>query len=84
MGMYDDNIKALPLAGSDILMHNKDTSETERIVFPITRYRNILSAPSVVTDSDEIYGAPFHLLKMEDEEEEMTVSEIRKLVGFII
>lgn len=79
-----NDMKVLPLSGSDILMHQKDTNETERIVFPITRYRNLLSAPSVVTDSDEIYGAPFHLLEMEDEEEEMTVSEIRKLVGLII
>ena len=77
-----EELKVIPLAGSDVLMHQKDTSETERVVFPITRYRNLLSAPSVVTDSDEIYGAPFHLL--ETEEEEMSVSEIRKLVGFII
>jgi len=76
--------KVLPLAGSDILLHQKDTSETERIVFPYTRYRNVLSAPSVVSDSDEIYGAPFHLLEIESEEEEMSVSEIRKLVGFIV
>jgi len=79
-----DDMKVIPLAGSDVLMHSKDTSETERIVFPITRYRSILSAPSVVSDSDEIYGAPFHLLEIPDEEEEMEVSEIRKLVGFII
>ena len=77
-------IKVVPLAGSDVLMHQKDTSETERIVFPYTRYANILSAPSVVTDSDEIFGAPFHLLEIENEEEEMTVSEIRKLLGLIV
>ena len=78
------NLKVLPLAGSDVLMHDKDSADTERIVFPYTRYRNVLSAPSVVSDADEIYGAPFHLLEIEDEEEEMPVSEIRKLVGFIV
>lgn len=78
------DMKVLPLAGSDVLLHQKDTSETERVVFPFTRYKNILSAPSVVTDADESYGAPFHLLEMEEEEEEMTISEIRELFGFIV
>ena len=81
---YREEIKALPIAGSDVLMHSKDHNDTERIVFPFTRYANVLSAPRVVTDSDETYGAPFHLLEMEDEAEELSVSEIRKLVGFII
>lgn len=79
-----EQIKSLPIAGSDVLMHSKDGNDTERIVFPYTRYRNILSAPRVVVDSDEVYGAPFHLLEMEDEDEYLTVAEIRKLVGFII
>jgi hypothetical protein len=79
-----DNNKVLPLSASDILLHQKDSSESERIVFPVTRYKDVLNSPSVVSDSDEIFGAPFHLLEIEDEEEEMTVSEIRKLLGLII
>jgi hypothetical protein len=78
----EEELKVLPLAGSDVLLHQKDTSETERIIFPFTRYRNILGGPSVVSDVDEIYGAPFHFL--ETEEEEIPISEIRELVGFIV
>lgn len=54
----------IPAVGTDVLIHQKDTDRTERVVFPYTRYRNVLSAPNVVTTDIEIgEGAPFHLLK---------------------
>ena len=71
-----------PLAASDTLQHVKDNDRTERIMFPISRYQAILSAPNVVKDSDETFGAPFHLLEME--EETLTQTEIRRLCGFIL
>ncbi len=71
-----------PLTGSDVLQHVRDTDRTERLMFPMNRYQSIISAPNVVTDSDEIFGAPFHLLQME--EETLTQTEIRRLCGFIL
>ena len=72
----------VPQSGSDVLQHLKNTDRTERIMFPITRYGSLLSAPKVVKDSDEKFGAPFHFLKTD--EEELTRTEIRRLCGFIV
>ena len=72
----------VPQAASDVLQHVKDSDRTERIAFPITRYNAVLSAPKVVSDSDETFGAPFHLLATDSEQ--LTRTEIRRLCGFIL
>ena len=56
---------AIPSNASDVLMHVKDSYNTERIEFPFTRYANVLCAPNLITDVDEHPGAPFHLLKID-------------------
>ena len=33
------------MQASDILLHSKDSDRTERVIFPITRYDNIIAAP---------------------------------------
>jgi hypothetical protein len=75
-------IRYIPDGVTDILMHGKDSDRTERVLMPITRYDNILSSPTVVTEEIETHGAPFHLLEVETVE--MTEEEIRKLCGHII
>lgn len=72
----------LPLQVDDVLLHHKNTDRGETVILPITRYQNIMSGPNVVTDSDEVPGAPFHLLKTDTED--MTIEEVRKLCGGII
>ena len=72
----------IPPIGSDVLLHDKDTDRSERVIFPFTRYRNIINAPNVVTDDIEIDGAPFHLLKTGTVK--MKESDIRDLCGDII
>jgi hypothetical protein len=72
----------LPSRVDDTLLHLKNNDREEIVILPITRYANVMSAPGVVGDSDEIPGAPFHLLALGTEE--MSVEEIRKYCGGII
>ena len=51
------------IKASDILLRAKDSDKTERIIFPITRYENILTAPKMTTQVSTSFGAPFLLLK---------------------
>lgn len=72
----------IPASVSDTLLHIKETDRTERVILPITRYENVLSAPTVVTDVDEVYGAPFLIL--ETGEEKVSAETIRTLCGRIV
>lgn len=74
--------KTVYQSASDYLLHGKDSDRTERIILPITRYGNILSAPSVVTEDIEVNGAPFHLLKTGTVK--LTAEEIHYLCGHIV
>lgn len=76
------NENTIPTSVSDVLLHTKDTDRTERVIMPITRYQNVLSSPNIVTDVDEVPGAPFHLLITDSEE--LTAADIRKLCGRIV
>ena len=67
---------------SDTLLHVKDSDLTEKVVMPITRYKNVLNAPRVVTNKNSVKGAPF--LFYETDSEELTTAEIRKLANGII
>lgn len=73
---------SIPSSVSDVLMHGKDSDRTERIMLPFTRYKNVFSGPTVVTENLETKGAPFHIL--ETETEILDETEIRKLCGRII
>ena len=66
---------------SDTLLHSKDSDKTERIIFPITRYENIIAAPRFLDLDKKInqtFSSPFILLQTdtvsmdEDEINEMT------------
>jgi len=59
---------------SDTLLHAKDPDGTERIIFPITRYNDVMHAPKVTSDLNSSHDAPFLLLKensVEIDEEEL-------------
>ena len=59
---------------SDVLMHAKTSDKNEKVIFPFTKYNNVLSAPNIVEDVSASYGAPFLLLvtdKVTMDEEEM-------------
>lgn len=71
-----------PLSGSDVLQHVRNTDRTERIAFPINRYNSVISAPNIVKDSDEVFGAPFNLLEMDTET--LGQTQIRRICGFIV
>lgn len=43
------------------LQHNKTGTGEDVIIFPITRYENVLGAPKLVTDINSFPGAPFFL-----------------------
>lgn len=73
-------IPNLPM--TDILIHGKPSEKEEYLGFPITRYQNLVGAPSLVTASTIKSSAPFQLLHIDDVE--MTVSDIRTLCGNIL
>jgi len=74
--------RKLPKTVADTLLHVKDTDLTEKIMMPITRYRNILNAPNVIKNPTDVAGAPFVLL--EQSSEIISVDKIRKMCGAII
>ena len=74
--------EVVPVIVSDVLMHDKDTDRTERVVLPFTRYRNVMNAPNVITTDIEIDGAPFHLLRTG--KVSLTEEEIIDMCGDII
>jgi hypothetical protein len=63
---------------SDVLMHAKDDNEHERIVLPITQYKNVLLAPKVLDDISEFNNEPFSLLKIDSDD--LTDDEIKSLI----
>lgn len=80
------NIKSIPASVSDVLLHMKETDNCcngdERVILPITRYDNVMSAPNVVSSPTEVAGAPFLLLRTGADA--LSVEDIRKLCGDII
>lgn len=74
--------KVMP--ASDSILHVKDSDRTERILFPVTRYENILGAPRVIDDIETTtaFGAPFLFLKVD--EVELTDEEINEMTDFLL
>ena len=72
----------LPASVSDTLLHAKDSDSTERVMLPITRYKNVLNGPSVVDNPYSVKGAPFLLYQVA--EEELPLEEVRQLVSGLV
>ena len=72
----------LPDSVQDAIMHVKTEKEAKEIVLPDTRYDNILNAPHIVETAEAHPGAPFHILVTD--EEELDISEIRRIAGGIL
>ena len=67
---------------SDIILHSKelvDGVDEERIVFPVTRYDNVLNAPKVTDDPLNAENSEFILMASEESEVESNV--IYSLIG---
>jgi hypothetical protein len=63
----------------DHLMHGKMENGEEVILFPITRFDNLLGAPQIVTDMDKFAGAPFFFYTTDTVE--VTSATIEELTG---
>jgi len=72
----------LPASVSDVLLHDKNSDRTERVILPITRYENVLNAPGVVNNGNSLKGAPFLLLKTGTDT--LSTEDLRRLVGDIV
>lgn len=46
----------------DTLIHDKMSNGEEVILFPYTRYDNVMGAPKVVADMESFHGAPFFFM----------------------
>ena len=74
--------KNIPPVSADTILHGKDTDLTERLIFPVTRYSNIINAPQIFDDIRYIYNAPFGYLQSGSEE--LTYEQIQDFCGPII
>lgn len=77
------------MQASDILLHSKDSDRTERVIFPITRYDNIIAAPRFLNlgmDIGDSHSAPFALLQTDtvsiDESELEALTKSRLILDF--
>ena len=75
-------MSTIPASVSDVLLHEKNSDRTEKVIMPVTRYKNVLNAPTVVSSTGAVAGAPFILLCTD--KETLTISELRKLSSDII
>lgn len=75
-------MKQVPEISADVILHEKDTDMTERLIFPVTRYHNILNAPGIVRSRNDLVDAPFTFMTLESEE--LTYEQIFEFCGAII
>lgn len=71
----------IPKTATDVVMHSKDNNGEERLVLPVTRYKNILNAPRMVTDLDITITSPFVIYA--ESAEELSTDEIKELISGI-
>lgn len=64
---------------SDVVLHAKDSDTTERFIFPITRYSNIMHSPKMTNSVPSSTDTPFLLLK--ESMVEIDEDELRKLTN---
>lgn len=55
------NLESTSLSMRDNLLHGKTSKGEETIVFPITRYQNILGSPNMISSVENYHGSPFVL-----------------------
>lgn len=72
----------IPASVTDVLLHDKNTDRTERVILPITRYKNVLNAPDLVSAAQSVKGAPFILFQTGTET--LSTAELRRLAGDIV
>lgn len=60
------NLQSTPIVMGDNLLHGKTSTGEECIVFPITRYENVLGSPKMISSIDELHGSPFVLYNTDD------------------
>lgn len=72
----------IPMAGTDVVLHAKDSDLTEKVAFPVTRYNNVINSPKIVSGPESTKGAPFLLYEVETEE--LDTSEIRELINNLL
>ena len=63
--------------GSDVILRHKDEHNVESIIFPITRYQNIMSSTKVIKYISYALKDPFVLLNTDSVA--LTTSEINEL-----
>lgn len=73
-------IPNLPMA--DVLIHGKPSERDEVIVFPITRYQNVVGAPALVTPNTIKTSAPFQMVVTDTVD--LPAATIRQMCGNII
>lgn len=74
--------RKIPTSVSDSLLHMKDTDGTEKTVLPLTRYKNVMNAPKVISNPFSSEGAPYALYVTDTEE--LDVVDIRKLINGLL
>ena len=67
---------------ADAILHLKVSDDEKRLLFPATRYANVVGRPTVVADANNLSGAPFGLYKTDTEN--VSIADIRSLVGPIV
>lgn len=67
---------------ADIITHVRVSDETKVIVFPATRYPNVISRPTIVNDVTKLFSAPFGFYRTDSDN--LTRSQIRSLIGPIL
>lgn len=68
----------IPKSVTDVILHDKDKDNVERVILPVTRYKNILNAPRLVYDTNSIAGSPFSLYVSESES--VSLADLKELI----
>lgn len=72
----------IPIVVSDVLLHDKNSDRTEKVVLPITRYDNVMNSPTKIDTINNAKGAPFVLYQAETVS--LTTEQIRSYVRDIL
>lgn len=62
---------------SDVILRHKDDHNAESIIFPVTRYANIMNSPKMISNISDAKNAPFVLLQTDSIQ--LTNNEINSL-----
>lgn len=62
---------------SDVILRHKDDHNVESIIFPVTRYANVMNSPKVISNISDAKNAPYVLLQTDSVQ--LTNNEINSL-----